>query len=509
MQELISKYKHKVFSIKNNRGSIFVLALVFAAIFSIITVSVIALIARGNEMHARDVEVIRSYWANEGAMRVAMRYLTRTDIFLDHDIADFNATAGVTLNGYTPNVNIDMTITSYGLSTYDLHVNSNINSNISNITKVEGISLSTFHRYTYAQDSMNMLMSDMIINGNLYSTSIFKLVQDLSNEVHVTGMVECASEFDGTPYGYPWIPELEVQYGQGLGVYSGGNLTTQSSVEWFNKRLPNYKIVEPLDMDPLKPDLGRFDDGYDLDLLDPTGIYTDFMVLLEGVGDGKIYGYKYDADSSDSVWELIETKAVAAFDNGKIVSHKPIHVAGTLNGKLSIATYGNIYIAGNIFYDNIDITPGASDDILALVAGDTLMIRHDYSSYNTIGMDSAIANNWAVNDSLTIYASLFAVNGSVMAEPRLQFDWDPNWQRVHVMVFGSAMMSLTVPTFYHQNQGYEGHYTGDIRFLENLINAPGIPFPRYKDTEMIDYHNGEDGTQRFLITHKFWNNIVQ
>ncbi len=487
--------------ILNNRGSVFVMAIVFAGIFSIIGVSTIALISRGNEMHARDVEVIRSYWANEGALRVAMRYLTRTDVFLDHDIANLNAGNIIDLNGYTPNVHIDMTSTIYGLRAYDIYVKAGINSNIDNNTVVDGITLSTYNRYTYAQKSMDMLMSDMIIDGYLYSEEMLKLVQDLSNEVHVTEGVECASTFDGTPWGYP------DEYGTGLGVYSGGNLTTQSSQEWFKKRLPYYKTVDPLDMGPLAPSMGTFDDGYDLDLLDPGNIYTDFLIQLKSGGSGEVFGWALDTATGMSTWVSIEEKAITSFDDGKIVTHKPVHVAGVLDGQLTIASYDNIYIAGNILYADTNIVPGNSDDILALVSDDTMMVRHDYSSYSSVGFPPEIAIDWSVINHMEIYASLFAVNKSIMAEPSLQHDWEPAWQRVHVNVFGSAMMDLTVPTFYHQNQGYEGHYVGDIRFLENLITAPGIPFPRYYDREMVDFH-GISGAQRYLITHKYWDNFV-
>lgn len=78
-------------------------------------------------------------------------------------------------------------------------------------------------------------------------------------------------------------------------------------------------------------------------------------------------------------------------------SRGDVYVRGTLNGKLTIAAYRNIYITGNL---EIADKSEASDDLLGLVSNNDILIRHDprrriYAPYN-----------------IEIDAGLLAVNGS-------------------------------------------------------------------------------------------------
>ena len=88
-------------------GGVFLMSLVFATIFSIIAAGTVKLISYGSEAHGRDVETIRSYWANEAAMQVAYRYLSRLNPLTDINTTvtftqSYGNLAASTVNGSLP-----------------------------------------------------------------------------------------------------------------------------------------------------------------------------------------------------------------------------------------------------------------------------------------------------------------------------------------------------------------------------------------------------------------------
>jgi hypothetical protein len=85
--------------------------------------------------------------------------------------------------------------------------------------------------------------------------------------------------------------------------------------------------------------------------------------------------------------------------NGVIVGNQRVHVAGTLDGKLTIGSMQDVYIEDNVLYERDPIS-GDGDDLLGLVA-----------EHNVV-----VADNTANNNNCEIHAAIFSRSSSFMAE---------------------------------------------------------------------------------------------
>ncbi|MDH3251404.1 MAG: hypothetical protein OEM41_01360, partial [Ignavibacteria bacterium] len=85
--------------------------------------------------------------------------------------------------------------------------------------------------------------------------------------------------------------------------------------------------------------------------------------------------------------------------NGVILGSGRVNVQGTLDGKLSIASLGDVYIQDDVVYEQNPQT-GPSDDLLGLIAEDNVVV----------------ADNAANNSNCIIHASIFTRTGSFFAE---------------------------------------------------------------------------------------------
>ena len=284
--------------LKNKSGSALVLAVMFSAVFIIVGTGTMKLISRGNQLHTRDVQVIRSYWANESALRIALRYLTRETPHPDNDIGNFNKPGFIEVNGYTPNIFIDHVSPGPGVHQYNVTVDTKVKK-INNTTSASKVTYGAFARYTYFQerDDPRSYWIGMVVNGNYHANQTYHIGPTMTNEIHVTGEATCAGTFDGSAY-YPF------PYNKGIKVvdlssWDGYQYTklVEKDLEWFKDRIPEYYTVDPIATKPLAPKEGAFDEGWIIeDNTSNPSEYSEYFVepYISGSGTGNVtvYGIK-------------------------------------------------------------------------------------------------------------------------------------------------------------------------------------------------------------------------
>ncbi len=489
-------------SLKSNCGSALVFAVVFSAVFSIVGVGTISLISGGNQLHTRDVKIIKSYWANEGAMRVALRYLTRA---ASHPptIPDFNADSIIVINGYRPTVNIVASTSN----SYDIKTTQTVD-NMANTTTIDEASFNTFSRYTwfmqgpfFDQRGNPSRWHAAVIDGNFHSNDDIYLSSSMTDVQHVIppGEATCAGNYDEGGH-----PE---EYGKGLIVSGNKNL------DWFRSRIPKYSSVDPISTDGLAPEEGAFDDGWNIEEKTSTNFQKYLLELKVDGGVAKVNIYGSNSSSND--WEIVimgkELSDVAptTLFGGVITSDAHIHVAGTLKGQLTIVSGAgmDVVIAGDILYDGVNAgeMPEINDpNMLGLVSGADIIVQGSYNLYkNKEGsdVDDFPYGDWG-NDETNIYASLFASEGYL--KPSLS-GWSNNGNDVNI--YGSYLIDRQGGTL----PQYTIHAYGDPRYMQNIVSPPGIPDVKTDDQEMLVHWKdaaASGGAKSYPINILTWKNEI-
>ncbi|MGA9363235.1 MAG: hypothetical protein WBW16_02590 [Bacteroidota bacterium] len=139
--------------------------------------------------------------------------------------------------------------------------------------------------------------------------------------------------------------------------------------------------------------------------------------------------------------------------NGVILGNQRVHVKGTLDGKLTIASLQDVYVEDNIYYEK-NPQAGFSDDMLGLVSESNVVV----------------ADNSANNNNCEIDAAIFARTGSFTAE---NYRYRPvsGWLRL----LGSITQNIrgAVGTFSGETimSGFSKRYRYDDRY-DNPDNRP-------------------------------------
>lgn len=512
--------------IKNKSGSALVMAVMFSAVFIIIGTGTMKLISRGNQLHTRDVQVIRSYWANESALRVALRYLTRETPHPDKDITDFNKSEFIKINKYTPDVLIDHSSPFPGMHEYNITVNSKVGK-INNTTSASKVTYGAFARYTYFQegDGPGSYWVGMVVRGNCHSNNTTHIGQGMTNEIHVTGEATCASTYDESGlYPFPYSKGIKVV---DPSSWNGTEFTklVEKDLGWFKDRIPEYYSVDPIDTKPLAPKEGAFDQGWIIeDNTSNPSSYTGYFVkpYISGSGTGNVavYGLKYYSGGKFYSYHLGNESIddILNKNNGVIKSSKPIHIAGTVKGQLTIVSDQDIFLAGHLLYNGVSqgsMPTLTSQDICGIVSGDDIKIQSNYYRYYSkeSGMwkylDIPDVDWDSYYDEIDIYASLISKDGCI--KPGYSYstvnDWGDNGQN-RMNLYGSSLVDAQDGTFSpYSDWGFVMDMSGDPRFMQNVAAPPGLPDLRADDTEMI-VHYEVALAMKYPITVETWNNKI-
>jgi hypothetical protein len=143
--------------------------------------------------------------------------------------------------------------------------------------------------------------------------------------------------------------------------------------------------------------------------------------------------------------------------NGVILGTGNVYVKGTLDGRLSIGSLGNVYVTDDILYEHSPLV-GPTDDMLGLVADQNVIV----------------ADNAANNSNCEIDASIFSRTGSFEAE---HYSSRPVGGRLKVV--GAIIQNVRGPvgTFSGGSivSGFLKRYNYDLRLADPNVRPPFFP----------------------------------
>lgn len=253
-------------------------------------------------------------------------------------------------------------------------------------------------------------------------------------------------------------------------VHSNDTINVNGSPVYW-KKVTTAKKFNP------KPGYGTnhaiYKDGYETGV-HPITIPTDFTYLINASTSG---GRRYASE----IWITLSAGTAANNDgkvyvrntetgpivdsvslsdpsfNGAILGNQRVHVKGTLDGKLSIASLQDIYVEDNILYEKNPLYY-PSDDMLGLV-GQTNVV---------------VVDNWNNNHDCEIDAAVFAASGSFGAE---HYSTRPVSGQLRLI--GSITQNIrgAVGTFSGATilHGFSKRYRYDTRYDDPSVRPPFFP----------------------------------
>ncbi len=225
------------------------------------------------------------------------------------------------------------------------------------------------------------------------------------------------------------------------------------------------------------PNYGIFKDGYETGIptIDfPTDLSklktaansggrryaTEVWVDLDpGTGANKDgWAYVYSDAGMTTVLDSIDLNDPSSF-NGALMGDNDVHVQGTLDGALTVSSFGGeIIVEDDILYEQDPRYSSGADDVLGLVAETNVIV----------------ADNAANNSDCTIQASVFCRDGSFTAE---NYKTRPISGMLNIL--GSIVQDTRGPvgTFSGGSikSGFLKSYYMDDRLNDNLFRPPFYP----------------------------------
>jgi hypothetical protein len=468
--------------IYSNRGSVLVFALVFGIVFSIIGIGTLRLISAGSEMHYRDVEIIKSYWANEGALRLAFRYISRIND-LPSGTLEFSVAPALSINGKTPLAKITGIVTNGGAYVYSCSTKVNLSSvGLVNVTVCSSFTVNSMSRYTYFEKQMEQTgWARKIIYGDYHSNGYIRAYDYMTAEAHVTGKATTAGRINPAQQ---WDrPNYGGEYRMGIRILNSSNGDVNSLPNgdngWLKTRFPDYAHVGTISTDLLEPAASSFDGAYSV-------TNNDSIALKLNIASVDIW------KKTSGTWKKSETKTIASIPTGVIKTNRSTYVWGALDGRLTVVTDAtfDIVLGGSIIY--ADRNYAASNDVLALVSGhDVVVPRRITNAALGINYDFTLSG-------ADVDGSLFMPGGTLNVQ-----NIDNYSSLKDLNIHGSFMVDQLTGTYNTQggDHGIRGLFYQDPRFKDNSINAPGIPFARANDEELA-------GQFMWVLGNGTWKNAV-
>jgi hypothetical protein len=318
-------------------------------------------------------------------------------------------------------------------------------------------------KYTARMDS---------VNPSLLRLETVSTYQGLHDTVDVTFKTQLSQSFSL----FAWMTNFEgnvfwvtgdTVWGQ---VHSNGTLHVDGSPVFWEK------VTTAKKFDP-KPGTGTdhaiFKNGYETGVADitlPSDLseiisastfggkrYTSeiWLTLSPGTGannDGTVYV------RSSSGGSIIDSVAISdpSF-NGVILGNQRVHVSGTLDGKLTIASLQDLYVEDNVVYERNPLN-GYSDDLLGLVANN----------------DVVVADNAANNNNCVIDAAIFSRTSSFTAE---HYNTRPVSGQLQVLggIVQDERGAIGTYSGSSINHGFSKRYRYDNRLADPNFRPPSFP----------------------------------
>jgi hypothetical protein len=164
----------KLTRLSSKSGSALLAALVFGMVFAIMIAGTVQMLVTGSDIYIRDIEVIRSYWANEGTQRIAMRYLSRLSSPGSITETNLQISPQVSLNGYQPVISIVSTAVSPGASAYTVISSDTVRGcSFTNKTECRSILVKSMQRYTWFENQTGPVLRPLLFTGIITATDIW------------------------------------------------------------------------------------------------------------------------------------------------------------------------------------------------------------------------------------------------------------------------------------------------------------------------------------------------
>jgi hypothetical protein len=175
------------------------------------------------------------------------------------------------------------------------------------------------------------------------------------------------------------------------------------------------------------------------------GVDGDGMILVRATNGGPV----------------IDSIPLNSSFNGVLMGDSIVHVQGTLDGQLTVASnYGDIYIEDNLLMEQDPLVNKKSNDLLGLVAENNIIV----------------ANNTANQTDVVVEASMFARNGSLTVQSLMDSTIGP---RGRFTVVGSIVQDVRGPVGRTANgiltDGYYKTFVYDSRLFDPQVRPPVYP----------------------------------
>ncbi len=475
------------------RGSVFLTLLSFSAALGIVLISLSKLGGYSAEINARNVEAIKSYWAGEGALQIAQRYVMRTRAVSDSlmilntafevaaSFGSSRADAG-RINGYAIPL-VTISTQTAGKKTYSFECVAPVRrANIAHRISLQGVAPLRLNEFTFFSNTplrAPKVWRDLYIDGNYHVNGAVRISTGMAATPHVTGILTTA---DGTER-----PYLDEPFNVGIDVpdYLDWGFTNVERTEELRARVPAHIDVGQIPISGILPE------NFTADLTIAAGCWNVKIVL-----DGPLFhvfrgnwSVGYTPDGTYDIRD-IPNRIVRVEDD--------VEIKGVLDGQLTIVTAYNISIVHNVLYANRNLVPGTynmSDDALALIAGQDIAIP--------IRTDDATGLFFREHGAV-ICASLFAPRGRFGVHDKFLYPMVQD-----IFVFGSILVYEQDPTMVYNAGGgrWEGMRLYAIRD-SRLSTVSDIRVPGLGEASMRDKEFPDQAVYAWILKRGEWNNRV-
>ena len=184
----------------------------------------------------------------------------------------------------------------------------------------------------------------------------------------------------------------------------------------------------------------------------------NLWVTLDG-GNAGVHGDGVALVRSSKTGPVIDTIQIKSGFTGVLMGDDSVHVKGTLDGQLTIASnLGDIYVEDNLLYEQDPRFVPTSKDLLGLVADRSVII----------------ADNPANQADCVIQGNIFARSGSLTAE-----NYGNGTLRGRLTILGSIVQNVRAPVGTNLNgvlnSGYFKSYAYDQRLFDPAFRPPVYP----------------------------------
>ena len=218
----------------------------------------------------------------------------------------------------------------------------------------------------------------------------------------------------------------------------------------------------------------------------PTDLLTMYNKAIDTTGNGHYFDlpdlwvslYGGNPGVAGDGWALVNSSPSGLWvdsipiqgTGNLIMGSGNVHVRGTLDGALTVGSFGSIYIEDNVLYERDPRRVQGSTDVMGLVAEDSVIIT----------------DNTANSDGITVNASVIARDGSFMAQ-----DFNTGPVRGRVSLLGSIVQAVRGPMGTNLNgvpySGYMKSHTYDQRLSDPDFRPPAYPGWRPRTLPIIGW----------------------